>query len=321
MKNFFTTFFFLLAIFTFSCRNKSIEEPQCYLPDIVPSSPYQEPVWHPNGNILGFNHKPLKGIGISGQPPCTQEVYLYNSDSSGFWLINKDGTNKRRVITFQLNTPAWSPEGKWIAFSNGGTIYKMKFDGNNFDTANIISLTNSGRNYFPSWSPKGDTIYFDSNNNTPNGSYFIWKMAADGGGKERIVDVIINEGAAREPFCSENNQVLHYRYRKYSEIFSMDTDGKNLIQITANNNGNHERRTPRFFINVIYFENNGIWRINYDGTGLQQISTRSGGYAISRDGTIAFVNFDYSKVDKVLGTIWLMEPDGSNKRQLTFNNY
>ncbi len=293
--------------------------------DYVPTAPYSNPLWHPNGQVLGFNRLPLKAV-FKDENVCGGYTYDYYNDSIGFWLINKDGNNLRRVTNFQLLTPAWSPDGKWIAFCNGGTIYNMVFDGNNFDTAHILTLTNNAAsNFFPSWNTSGDSIYYDSDKAAPGGTsfYAIWKMAADGTGQIRVTKDL-NEGG-REPFYKSTDEILFIRFVNQTEqVFSMDSNGDNVRQITtAIYSHNYSKKEyPEEFNGKIYYEDFGIWSINNDGSGLQQLCLGSvENFSISRDGTVAWVNYDYSRLDKTLGTIWLMNTDGSNKRQFTFNNY
>ena len=156
-------FVFAIVIFCFSCRKNNPTGAECSIPALVPFQPYSDPVWHPNGQLLGFNHTPLTGIEPNGTAPCIWYSYLANADSTGFYLMNKDGTGFRRVTNFTLSAPSWSPDGNWIAFSLGSNIYKMPFNGSTFDTTQIIQLTTTGGNFYPSWTANSDTIYYDSN--------------------------------------------------------------------------------------------------------------------------------------------------------------
>lgn len=129
--------------------------------DFVPSSPYDDPIWHPSGKIIGFNHTPIKEIHYNnGYDHPGMATYIYEEDSSGFWLINADGTNQRRVLPYKLFTPVWSPDGNWIAFPKRGQTFKMPFDGNQFDTTRIVQLTFEVGNYLSAWSPDDRQIAY-----------------------------------------------------------------------------------------------------------------------------------------------------------------
>ena len=57
-----------------------------------------------------------------------------------------------------------------------------------------------------------------------------------------------------------------------------------------------------------------------DGSDLQELAPLSSqGFSIANDGTIAYVNHDYDTLDNTHGVVWLMNADGSNKHQLTYN--
>jgi Tol biopolymer transport system component len=319
-------FFFLSVITLISCK----QQEDCLTQYMIPVSPYSNPVWYPDGTKLGFNHIPLQSVSKTSQGNCSpMYTYSYYSDSAGFWVINRDGSAMKRLTSFFLQDPSWSPDGKWIAFCKGGEIYKMAFDGSNLDTVNIIQLTNDvSDHFFPSWSPRGDTIFYDSDLKNTGLPFQIYKMASDGTGQTIIGDRGIDSIYSREPFCTPGNQVLHIRGDKQStHVFTMDPSGGDVKQLTDNISQHIYIHNPRSFGNKIYYEDYGVWMANIDGSGLLQITNSSTqGFSIANDGTIAYVNLDLtdnspnSVIDQTHGVIWLMNPDGTNKSQFTFNN-
>ena len=53
-------------------------------------------------------------------------------------------------------SPAWSPDGRWLAFSMRGDIWKVPADG-----GEAIAITSGPAYYFePAWSPDGSRIAF-----------------------------------------------------------------------------------------------------------------------------------------------------------------
>jgi hypothetical protein len=323
MRNPFLTLITLLLLFSFSeCKKKDIHE--CIIPAVVPFQPYSDPVWHPNGILLGVNHTPLIGIGPNGVGPCIWYSYFSNPDSIGFYLMNEDGTGFRRLTDFTLSAPAWSPDGNWIAFSLGSNIYKMPFNGNTFDTTEIIQLTTTGGNFYPSWTANSDTIYYDSNNDSPQGTsfYSIWKMANNGAGKTRLTQSA-GMGDTRQPFIGSDNRVYYVGYSSSQpEIFSMNKDGSNQKQLTFNGqNGN--RDTPKFWQGNLFYADNGTLRVIQSNNTDIKLTIPCITYDISASGEIVYskMEYDITKYNKQIGTLWIMNPDGSNNHQLTFNNF
>lgn len=315
---------FIFSAFVFSCKKDNTNtNAECARPAIVPLQPYSFPVWHPNGQLLGFNHTPLAGIASSSDPaPCTWYFYGGKEDSTGFYLMNRDGSGFKRVTNFKLGAPAWSPDGNWIAFSYGASIYKMPFNGTAFDTTQIIPLTTVGANFFPSWTANSDTIYFDSNVGSPVGAsyYTVWKMVSDGSNKHQV-SILGTYG--RQPFVASNNLIYYFYYSGTEpEIFSMNKDGSNQIRVTFNGQfGN--RHTPKFWQGNLFYSDNGILRVLKSNNQDLILTTPCITYDISSNGEIVYSKMDYSinKYNKQIGTLWIMNADGNNKRQLTYNNF
>jgi hypothetical protein len=323
--NIFIRLFLLQALFVHSIPG--CKQP-CYTQNQIPGCPYSEPVWYPDGSFLGFNHQVVKSVSITN--PCYpfHSVTFYD-DSNGFWLINRDGTHMRRVTTFQMNEPAWSPDGHWIAFGLGTTeqIFKMYFDGTNFDTSHIVALTNnSGSNFHPSWSPQSDTIYYESNQFHPGSTFQVYKMASDGTGQILIGNKGPDSAVSGSPFCTSDKTIIHTRVDHQSGyIFSMNTNGYQVSQLTQAIGSDQIITYPTYYNNNLYYQNFGIWNTHMDGSGLIKLCMSSTkGFSISKDGIIAYSDFgsmESSVVDKTHGVIWTMNIDGTNQQPLTFNNY
>lgn len=315
----------IFIFFFYYCTENPIEPKKEPCPGILIATkpPYDSPIWHPNGKIIGFNHIPLDSISYPYGEHC-MGVQHFNYDSTGFWLINIDGSDMKRLLPFQLQTPAWSPDGKWVAFVNNEQIFKMPFnvEEQKFDTTRIEQLTFEGRNFFPSWSPNGEWLVYDSNNESQNGMNFIWKMKVDGTEPTRIA-YDPTKGEIRAPNWSTTNRIAHIRYIGVGapEIFSMNIDGMNLHRITFNNVFDYY---PKYsFNNVLAFfssnsNSNRIWIVDtLQNISMLSSSDVSGTFDWSPDG----VNIVFTKSNSGYenGVLWVININTKNEYQLTFN--
>jgi hypothetical protein len=176
--------FIIIILLSLSCHKDNPVDggkPPCggIDPGIVPEPPYNSPIWHPSEQFIGFNHTPLRKINYPYGEQCWG-MQEFNRDSSGFWLINRDGTNMRRIFPHTLLNPVWSADGQWIAFNVGTQIFKMRFTGVSFDTTTLVQLTTDGSNFFPAWSPDGQWIAYDRSLTDSSGPGGIWVMRNDG---------------------------------------------------------------------------------------------------------------------------------------------
>ena len=292
----------LLFIIAASCdvNNDDDNKPPCINCPIDFRLTDFEPAWSPDGNTIAYVH----GDTIEGK--------------TGIYLIDTTGLNKRLLLSSaSASSPSWSFDRNWIVFSMSAQIYKIKVNGDS-----LIQLTSEGRNFFPSFSPDGNWITYDSNVDSPNGMNFIWKMKKDGTNKIRIA-YDPTKGEIRMPSWSkENNYIYHIRYIGIGtpEIFRMDENGNNLIRITYNENTDYYPKYNETLKKVV-FESQPyasfplISTTNENGNNLKELTE---GSTCDWSPNGQYIVYTYSR--SVSGMLWIIKNDGSDKRQLTFDN-
>lgn len=130
--------------------------------------------------------------------------------------------------------PAWSPDGRRIAFH-------ADIDGNmdiwviNVDGTGLVNLTkNPAEDQFPAWSPDGKQIAFASTRDEDQ--YDVWLMAADGSGLKNLTR---HPARDRYPIWSPDGRQFTFNTDRdgKQEIYIMNVDGSGLRNVT---------RTPRY---------------------------------------------------------------------------
>ena len=292
--------------------------------------PYSNPLWHPAGDIIGFNLVPLLTKDVADRKE-TCPWYRYDDDEAGFYLVNADGTNQRKILPYPLVTAAWSQDGDWIAFSEGAQIVIMPFDGENFNEAEKQQLTFEGRNFFPAWSPDGQKIAF-SQSTCNEVACGIW-----------LYDIAINEVNhvslyGNYPTWHPDGDSFLFRRTAISDegkhfgdslwSYSIGSGLSYFNRIVSPNSGN------RYFQYSPSGELIGLISQFDNGTGIQMCTIDSAGdnlscltnngarqFSWSPDGQIVYVAYDGENIDETQGTLWTMDSNGSNKEPLTFNQF
>jgi Tol biopolymer transport system component len=229
--------------------------------------------------------------------------------SQGRLTDERGDTSTNAGIEFQIE-PAWSPDGRRIAFASAREgsfdIYVMAADGTD-STRLTTSRVNDRR---PSWSPDGTRIVFARS--VDESQLFV--MNADGTGARRVTD---DAGAESEPAWSPDGEWIAYVRRQpgteLREIWLVRPDGSDRRRLTRLNGLAYAPAWSPDGERIAFSADRGdkryaIWTIGVDGTGLRRVtpagidafepawSPDGRLLAFSRDGAIVTVDEEGNEV-------------------------
>ena len=173
-----------------------------------------------------------------------QWIVFYNQEPEeerGLWLRNPEGVNQHRITKGEDTEPAWSPNGKYIAFvrnlEEARVIYMARQgkEGAWDEEVEVTRLTNSGADDFsPVWHPDSKTLAFVS---TRDGNAEIYTMQAtnleEEGSQRRLTSNNTEDGS---PVWSPNGKQLAFVTRLFgsADILVMNADGSEQRRLTKN---------------------------------------------------------------------------------------
>jgi TolB protein len=228
--------------------------------------------------------------------------------SAGLYVIRPDGTGERRIFRPQADdipmSPAWSPDGKWIAFIPGPPrkgVWMMRANGSSLHRITI----GKGVPQDPSWSPNGKRIAFADRQSPRSEKHDIYVIGTNGSGLRRLTSAVVDETAPA--------------WGPYGEI--VFAGGRNLWRMKPDGSG--KRLLAR-----------GVGKVSWSPGGSRMAFIRAGDpWTMKRDGTDAKLVADMERdrgsvawspdsrwlvtdsVDR--GDLMLVRTDGSNAHPLT----
>jgi Tol biopolymer transport system component len=263
-----------------------------------------DPVWSPDGNRLAF-------VRIRGG---RADIYVVNTDGSGLRRL-------AHAIAFKPMSggpssgfganPAWSPDGRKIAFMSNrdGTddIFVVNADGSglrNLTRSQLHDRTRSwkGREHKrifwfatdgPMWSPDGQKIVFRSERDRPSALERaacrphcerdeISVINADGSGLRRLTRNWNYDGAP--VWSPDGRKILFVRFRD-SDVYVMNADGSGQRNLTRSTTHPFARdEAPAWSPDgrkILFVSNRGgngeVYTMNADGTGKRKLTQLKGG--------------------------------------------
>jgi Tol biopolymer transport system component len=205
------------------------------------------PSWSPDGEWLVFARRAVE------QPATEEEALKFKLE-----LMRPDGSETKTLFepdALLVTGASWSPDGKELAFT-GCEIVERQLDCEvwvaNADGSDAKKLTDGpGRSAGPAWSPDGGRIAFTSDRDMNGDCFFhdctgwngeIYVMNADGSDPKRLTD---DPGDDASPTWSpDGTRIAFSALRNVEggvddpsenyEIFVMNADGSDLVQLTNN---------------------------------------------------------------------------------------
>jgi TolB protein len=153
--------------------------------------------------------------------------------ATGIWLMKQNGSEKRQLTTFGA-FPDISPDGTKVVFSgapSGSSNGDVWVVG--LDGGNLTRLTTASTpDRLPAWSPDGSKIVFESNR---TGIFQLWRMDADGSKQEQLTFDNASKDQVPDwsPDGSKIAYVVNVAGRRGGDIWTINADGTNPHQISS----------------------------------------------------------------------------------------
>jgi Tol biopolymer transport system component len=143
----------------------------------------------------------------------SNDIYSVNPDGSGLTQLTK-------TSTLDESSPAFSPDGNYIAFTRNAGLWVMRSDGTE---QHLIASVSDSSSF--AWSPDGSKLAFFRNLSSGHG---IWTINVDGSGLTNLItDDAVRGGVTWSPDGTK------LAFTRNEQIWTMNADGSGQTQLTS----------------------------------------------------------------------------------------
>jgi Tol biopolymer transport system component len=223
-------------------------------------------------SLAGGDPQPIPGVGQNaGGPSVRGNRMVYEQwvgSPSDIWRVPGRATSLRAQAPAKLiassgsdNNPAYSPDGRRIAFSSDRSgaenIWVCDSDG-----SNPVQLTSfESHTGTPRWSPDGRQLVFDS---LEAGDWNVYVIDADGGIPRRLTR---EPSADNRGSWSRDSRSVYFASDRSgrSEIWKTGAEGGEAVQVTRDGGVYAQESTDGMYLYYSKAEAAGIWRVPVSG--------------------------------------------------------
>jgi Tol biopolymer transport system component len=285
----------------------------------------------------------LTGIGLlassassAGSSPRESRIaFVRIAPTSGRLLIltgKLDGGPRRalRLPVPDAQGPAWSPNGRMIAFVGGQRAREGRYVATDADLYVARSdgrrarrvTRDVNREAAPAWSPDGTELVYVRSARVGNGST-LWVVGMDGAAPRQLTAGRIDLQPSWSP---DGRRIVFVRISAnyQSAIWEVRSDGTGLRRVLAGLTGVTQPTWSPDGTRLLLTDGQTLFTVRRDGGGrrvVARLSTDARGARVdpqptwSRSGWIAFCQLRPGTLER--SDVWRVRPDGSELRRVT----
>lgn len=188
---------------------------------------------YPDGEIRRVTNDLSNYAGVSLPSDSGALLTAQTSAVSNLWVAPNGDSSRARQLTSgssKYDQTAWTPDGRIVYVSDasgGADIYIMDSEGKNQKQL----TADGGINVYPSVSPDGRYILFNSNRAGSVGTFNVWRMDIDGSNAKQLT----NGEGEYWPVCTPDGKWVVFSSHRNTErpkTWKVPIDGGESVKIT-----------------------------------------------------------------------------------------